>query len=59
MLGDTLFTTGSGDGYAPDMYIGTVSEVSTDEDKMVKNIKVDSGINFHNIYRVFVLAGGK
>ena len=41
------------------MYIGTVSEVSTDEDKMVKNIKVDSGINFHNIYRVFVLAGGQ
>lgn len=59
VVGDTLFTTGIGDGYAPDMYIGTVSEVSTDEDKMVKNIKVDSGINFHNIYRVFVLAGGK
>lgn len=59
VVGDTLFTTGIGDHFAPNLYIGSVTEVSTDEDKMVKNVKVKSGINFHKLYDVFVLTGAR
>ncbi|MDD7363679.1 MAG: rod shape-determining protein MreC [Peptoniphilus sp.] len=59
VVGDSLFTTGIGDSFAPDLYIGTVSEVSTDEDKMMKNVKVKSAIDFHKIYHVFVLTGAR
>lgn len=59
VVGDTLFTTGVGDHFAPDLYIGSVTEVSTDDDKMVKNVKVKNGINFHKLYDVFVLTGAR
>lgn len=59
VVGDTLFTTGVGDRFVPDLYIGTVSEVNTDEDKMMKNVRVKSGVNFHKLYDVFVLTGAR
>ncbi|MDQ0507662.1 rod shape-determining protein MreC [Peptoniphilus ivorii] len=59
VVGDPVFTTGIGDGYEKDVYIGAVKKVETDEDKMVKSISLESAVNFHKLYEVYVLKGAR
>ncbi|MCD1146910.1 rod shape-determining protein MreC [Peptoniphilus sp. KCTC 25270] len=53
--GDEVYTSGIGDVYAKDIYIGRVDRVNTDEDKMIKNIRIVPVVNFHKLYTVFVI----
>lgn len=53
--GDEVYTSGIGDLYEPNIYLGRVEKVSNDNDKMIKNIRIEPAVNFHKLYRVFVI----
>jgi rod shape-determining protein MreC len=54
-VGDELFTSGIGDIYLNDIYIGEISDIVETTDASSKKIYVDPAIDFTNIYKVFVL----
>lgn len=55
--GDDVLTSGIGDLYDRDIYIGTVSKVTTDENKMVKSILIEPAVNFYQVFTVHVITG--
>ena len=55
IVGDKLYTSGIGETYLKDIYIGEVSEVYSDEEELTKKIIVTPAINFKKIYNVFVI----
>lgn len=54
-VGDDLVTSGIGEVYLPDIYIGKVSEVVDTTDASVQRIVVEPAVDFSKLYRVFVL----
>ncbi len=54
--GDKLFTSGLGGAFMKDIYIGEVEEVVSDEEDLMKKIKVKPAINFKKLYKVFVIS---
>ncbi|MDO5713646.1 MAG: rod shape-determining protein MreC [Tissierellia bacterium] len=52
---DRLITSGIGDLYKGDLFIGTVTAVHRDEDEMVQHVEVSPAVNFMKIYQVFVI----
>lgn len=56
--GETLVTTGMGQMFAPDILIGTVSQVQTDPETLVKRLTVETRVDFSKLYRVFILSQG-
>ncbi len=54
-VGDELFTSGIGDIYLNDIYIGEISDIIETTDASSKKIYVKPAIEFTNIYKVFVL----
>lgn len=54
-IGDELFTSGIGDIYLNDIYIGEISDIVETTDASSKRIYVKPAIEFNNIYKVFVL----
>jgi rod shape-determining protein MreC len=54
-IGDELFTSGIGDIYLDDIYIGEISDIVETTDASSKKIYVKPAIEFTNIYKVFVL----
>lgn len=54
-IGDELFTSGIGDIYLKDIYIGEISDIVDTTDASSKKIYVKPAIEFTNIYKVFVL----
>lgn len=53
--GDEVYTSGIGDLYERDIYIGKVEKVINDSDKMIKNIRIEPAVNFHKLYKVYVI----
>lgn len=53
--GDKLFTSGLGEGFVKDLYVGEVTEVEKDEKNLMKSILVDPAINFKKIYKVYII----
>jgi len=54
-VGDELFTSGIGDIYLKDIFIGEISDIVDTTDASSKKIYVDPVIEFTNIYKGFVL----
>lgn len=54
-IGDELFTSGIGDIYIKDIYIGEIINIVETTDASSKKIYVKPAIEFSNIYKVFVL----
>lgn len=54
-IGDELFTSGIGDIYLNDIYIGEISDIVETTDASSKKIYVKPAIEFNNIYKVFIL----
>ncbi len=52
--GDKLYTSGLGEKYRKDIYIGQVKKVNNDE-AMVKIIEVEPAINFKKIYDLYII----
>ncbi|MDO5724879.1 MAG: rod shape-determining protein MreC [Tissierellia bacterium] len=52
---DRLYTSGIGDMYKGDVYIGRVSNVISDEQDMKKKIQVTPAVDFKKLYRVFII----
>lgn len=53
--GDELFTSGLGGIYLKDIYIGSVSEIISDQEELTKRLVIDPAINFKKLYNVFVI----
>ncbi|MDO5037595.1 MAG: rod shape-determining protein MreC [Tissierellia bacterium] len=56
--GDEVYTSGIGDLFQARIYIGTIDRVTTDEDKMIKNVRIKPEVNFHKLFSVYVITGG-
>ncbi|WP_312667781.1 rod shape-determining protein MreC [Tissierella praeacuta] len=54
--GDKLFTSGLGGVFIKDIYIGEVDEVVSDDEDLMKKIKVKPAMNFKKLYKVFVIS---
>lgn len=52
---DRLITSGIGDLYKGDLFIGTVTSVHRDEEAMVQYVEVAPAVNFMKLYQVFVI----
>lgn len=55
VLGDRLISSGIGDLYKGDLYLGTVTKVKRDEEKMIQEVWLKPSVNFKKIYQVFVV----
>lgn len=55
IAGDKLYTSGLGQGYREDLYIGEVEEVVQLEEELMKRIVVKPAIDFKKIYKVFAI----
>ena len=55
--GDRLITSGIGDLYRGEVYLGTVDKVNRDEEKMIQEVTLKPAVNFKKIYQVFVVVG--
>lgn len=53
--GDMIYTSGLGEVFPRDIYIGKVKEVIYDKNDLVKNIIVESPIDFSKMYRVLII----
>lgn len=54
-IGDKLVTSGLGEIYIPDIFIGTVSEIKNTNDAKTFEIFVEPAVDFSKLYKVFVL----
>ncbi len=55
VAGDELYTSGLGQGYREDLYIGEIEEVILLEEELMKKIVVKPAIDFKKIYKVFAI----
>lgn len=53
--GDKIMTSGLGGVYEKDIYVGEVSEVTSGDNDLMKEIKVTPAIDFKKIYKVYVI----
>lgn len=56
---DRLYTSGLGEVFRSNVYIGRISSVQNDEDNMRKNIEVNYGVNLNKLNNVLVITGEK
>lgn len=57
--GDKLLTSGMGGVFIEGLYIGKIESVEKRDEELVQRIKVNSAIDFKNIYEVYVITGTK
>lgn len=55
MKGDKLFSSGLGEVYVEDLYIGEVTNVIKEDKDLAKKIEVKPAVDFKKIYKVFVI----
>ncbi len=53
--GDKIMTSGLGGVYEKDIYVGEVSEVTSGDNDLMKEIKVNPAIDFKKIYKVYII----
>ena len=53
--GDKIMTSGLGGVYEKDIYVGEVSEVTSDDNDLIKEISVNPAIDFKKIYKVYII----
>ena len=53
--GDMIYTSGLGEVFPRDIYIGKVKEVIYDKNDLVKNIIVETPVDFSKMYRVLII----
>ncbi|MFY9613507.1 MAG: rod shape-determining protein MreC [Tissierellaceae bacterium] len=53
--GDKVFTSGLGEVFKEDIYIGEVAEVHHDDEELIMRITVNPAINFKKLYKVLVI----
>lgn len=57
--GDKLFTSGLGEGYVKDLYIGEIIEVVKKDEDLMKKVVVEPAVDFKKLYRVYVITNNK
>lgn len=58
IVGDKLYTSGLGENFVKDIYIGEVEEVIDIQEDLMKKIIIKPAINFKKIYKVFIITEG-
>ncbi|MDR7870277.1 MAG: rod shape-determining protein MreC [Tissierellaceae bacterium] len=53
--GDKLYTSGLGEIFLEDLYIGEVEDVQEIEEELIKKVTVKPAIDFKKLYKVFVI----
>lgn len=53
--GDKIMTSGLGGVYEKDIFVGEVSEVTSDDNDLIKEISVKPAIDFKKIYKVYII----
>lgn len=56
MKGDKLFSSGLGEIYAKDLYIGEITDVIKEDNNLIKKIEVEPAVDFKKIYKVFIIS---
>ncbi|MDY0234685.1 MAG: rod shape-determining protein MreC [Gudongella sp.] len=56
IVGDKLYTSGLGEVYLKDLYLGEVSEVLINQEELTKRIIIKPAIDFKKIYNVYIIA---
>ena len=54
-VGDSVYTSGLGGIYPPEIYIGKIKEIMTDDNKFKTKVIIESPVDFRNIYRVLII----
>ena len=54
-VGDSVYTSGLGGIYPPEIYIGKIKEIMTDDNKFKIKVIIESPVDFRNIYRVLII----
>lgn len=55
IVGDKLYTSGLGENFIKEIYIGEVREVIDIEEDLMKRIVIRPAINFKKIYKVYII----
>lgn len=58
-VGDSIYTSGFGGIYPRDIYIGEIKEIKEDENGLLKNVSIESPIDFSKLYRVLIISNGE
>lgn len=58
IVGDKLYTSGLGENFVKDIYIGEVEEIIDIQEDLMKKIVIKPAINFKKIYKTFVILDG-
>ena len=56
IVGDKLYTSGLGDSFIKDVYIGEIEEVIDDVEDLIKTVIVKPAINFKKLQRVMIIS---
>ena len=56
IVGDKLYTSGLGDSFIKDVYIGEVEEVIDDVEDLIKTVIIKPAINFKKLQRVMIIS---
>ncbi len=54
-VGDSIYTSGLGGIYPPNLYIGKIKEIVKEKEETKTKVVIESPVNFKNMYRVLVL----
>lgn len=54
--GDKLFTSGLGGGFVKDIYIGEIEAIVSEEEDLMKEIKVKPIIDYKKLHKVFIIS---
>jgi rod shape-determining protein MreC len=55
IIGDKILTSGLGEIYYPDLYIGKITKVEKTSDLLTEKITIEPAVDFERLYEVFVL----
>lgn len=56
MKSDKLFSSGLGETYIKDLYIGEITDVIKKDDDLMKRIEIEPKVDFKKIYNVYVIS---
>lgn len=58
IVGDKLYTSGLGENFVKDIYIGEIEEIIEIQEDLMKRIVIKPAINFKKLYKTFIILDG-
>ena len=54
-IGDQVMTSGLGEIYIPNLYIGEISKIEKTSDLLTEKITVDTSVDFEKLFEVYII----